>query len=46
MNTHDATEQAYRNGYEAGYTAAKDVRHWEGKIIEGYAFSEKQKITN
>lgn len=24
MNPHDATEQAYRNGYEAGYNAAKD----------------------
>lgn len=24
MNSHDATEQAYRNGYEAGYKAAKD----------------------
>lgn len=24
MNPHDATEQAYRNGYEAGYKAAKD----------------------
>lgn len=23
MNTHDATEQAYRNGYDAGYKAAK-----------------------
>jgi hypothetical protein len=24
MNPHDATEQAYRNGYGAGYKAAKD----------------------
>ena len=24
MNPHDATEQAYRNGYDAGYNAAKD----------------------
>lgn len=24
MNPHDATEQAYRNGYAAGYNAAKD----------------------
>lgn len=24
MNPHDAIEQAYRNGYEAGYQAAKD----------------------
>jgi hypothetical protein len=24
MTPHDATEQAYRNGYEAGYKAAKD----------------------
>lgn len=24
MNEHDATEQAYRNGYDAGYKAAKD----------------------
>lgn len=23
MNPHDVTEQAYRNGYEAGYKAAK-----------------------
>lgn len=41
MTSHNATEQAYRNGYEAGYKAAKDIRHWESKIIEGYAFSEK-----
>lgn len=24
MNNHDATEQAYKNGYEAGYKAAED----------------------
>jgi hypothetical protein len=24
MNPHDAIEQAYRNGYDAGYKAAKD----------------------
>ena len=36
MNPHDATEQAYRNGYEAGYNAAKDeiVRCKECKYLE------------
>lgn len=24
MNNHDATEQAYKNGFEAGYNTAKD----------------------
>ena len=42
MTSHDATEQAYRNGYDAGYKAAKDeivrckdckhLRNWQSAI--------------
>ena len=28
MHNHDATETAYRNGYEAGYKAASNARPW------------------
>lgn len=38
MNPHDATEQAYRNGYDTGYKAAKaeivrckDCKHYKNE---------------
>lgn len=51
MNTHDATEQAYRNGYEAGYKAAKaeivrckDCKHYSPDNKKGLLHSPCDRI--
>ena len=39
MNVHDATEQAYKNGYEAGFKKAENIF-----LIEEKLFKEENKI--
>ena len=41
MNPHDATEQAYGYGYDAGYKAAKQIRHWHAWTTERIVYSKK-----
>lgn len=42
MNIHDATEQAYKNGYEAGYVAGKNEYRKQLDLIKD-SFTELEK---